>query len=258
MFPLLKYDTSTTGNLADYFDQEELPGFTFSRHGIIVGGLAATVVTLLAVAVYFGTGGRPMDLPSKAPQRSLRTAVEQYSVAPAAPSAATAPVTTSRRTLAAQYSNPRPARPASAPLSIPPVQKESRQALLARLDGERAAREQLQRDQAALADGMRARSQQESSASQKAAGVDTIVPLDTNYPVDVGGSVLSVRIQDNDVTSFDAWVNGLQYRQVPKNKGLNGSRTEETLIYNTGRASLYYVWELSGQLNHCRLRVRQN
>ena len=36
-----------------------------------------------------------------------------------------------------------------------------------------------------------------------------------------------------------------------------GSGTDEALIYNNGRASLYYVWELSGQLNHCRLRVRE-
>lgn len=35
------------------------------------------------------------------------------------------------------------------------------------------------------------------------------------------------------------------------------TRTDETLIYSTGATALYYVWEISGTLNHCLLRVRE-
>ena len=84
-----------------------------------------------------------------------------------------------------------------------------------------------------------------------------MIPLDEFRAVNVGGSWLTVKIHDNDVTSFDVWVNGAFYDDVRKQKGITQSGTDETLIYSNGRASLYYVWELSGQLNHCRLRVRE-
>jgi hypothetical protein len=67
-----------------------------------------------------------------------------------------------------------------------------------------------------------------------------------------------VKIHDNDVTSFDVWAGGQWRREVPKQKGITQSGTDETLIYNTGRARLYYVWEQSGKLNHCLLRVRED
>jgi hypothetical protein len=74
--------------------------------------------------------------------------------------------------------------------------------------------------------------------------------------VNVGGTGVSVKIHDNDVTSFDVWINGQWRREVPKQKGITQSRTDETLIYDSGRARLYYVWEISGRINHCLLRVR--
>jgi hypothetical protein len=76
--------------------------------------------------------------------------------------------------------------------------------------------------------------------------------------VNVGGVGVSVKIHDNDVTSFDVWINGSHSREVPKQKGITQSGTDETLIYNTGRARLFYVWEISGTLNSCRLRVRED
>jgi hypothetical protein len=94
-------------------------------------------------------------------------------------------------------------------------------------------------------------------AQQKAAGRNEIVPLDRDtFIPDVGGLGVTVRIHDNDVTSFDVWINGSWRHQVIKQKGNTGSRTDETLIYQNGRARLYYVWEISGKLNCCLLRVR--
>jgi hypothetical protein len=97
-----------------------------------------------------------------------------------------------------------------------------------------------------------------AAAERKAAGQDAIIPLDRETPVNVGGDIVNVMIHDNDITSFDVWINGFRRREVPKQKGITGSRTDETFIYSSGRARLYYVWEISGKLNHCRLRVRED
>ena len=74
----------------------------------------------------------------------------------------------------------------------------------------------------------------------------------------MNGGGVTVRIHDNDVTSFDVSVNGGFRQEVPKQKGLTHSRTDETLIYRNGHSSLYYVWQISGELNHCLLRVRES
>jgi hypothetical protein len=93
---------------------------------------------------------------------------------------------------------------------------------------------------------------------QKAAGRDTHLPLDQWCTVDVGGQSVSVKIHDNDTTSFELWLNGAHYREVKKQKGITGSRTDETLLYSNGYAALYYVWEISGRIDHCLLRVRDS
>jgi hypothetical protein len=118
---------------------------------------------------------------------------------------------------------------------------------------QRQAAEQ-QRQETSLAQLQEERARQE----EKARGQDTIIPLDQYRVVNVGGVGVSVKVHDNDVTSFDVWINGTPYREVRKQKGITQSGTDETLIYNAGRARLYYVWELSGQLNHCRVRVRED
>jgi hypothetical protein len=111
-----------------------------------------------------------------------------------------------------------------------------------------------QRQQAELARLQQERAKQEEQAH----GQDLITPLDRDVLVDVGGVSVSVKIHDNDVATFDVWINGAWHRAVPKQKGITQSRTDETLIYNAGRAWLYYVWEPSGKLNHCLLRVRHD
>jgi hypothetical protein len=97
-----------------------------------------------------------------------------------------------------------------------------------------------------------------ANLERKAAGHDLIIPLDEDSIVNFGGMSIRVKIHDNDVTTFDVWINGEWHRAVPKQKGISHSGTDETLIYNAGHARLYYVWEISGTLNHCRLRIRED
>jgi hypothetical protein len=111
-----------------------------------------------------------------------------------------------------------------------------------------------QRQQAELARLQEERARQE----QKARGQNVIIPLDQEMIIYVGGMPLRVKIRDNDVTSFDVWINGSHRREVPKQKGITQSRTDETLIYGWGVARLYYVWEPSEKVNHCLLRVRED
>ncbi len=127
-----------------------------------------------------------------------------------------------------------------------------------RLLADQRQREQTARDQAALAERMRAEAEQRTREAQKAAGTDYHVPLNENYYISMPGTGVWVKVHDNDVTSFDTWINGAHYRDVQKEKGITHSGTDETFVYNNGRANLYFVWEISGELNHCLLRVREN
>ena len=129
----------------------------------------------------------------------------------------------------------------------------------AQLERERMVREQAQRADAERAEQVRAEAARQEELKQKAAGRDVIVPLDQDVVIyDIGGATVTVRVHDNDVTSFDVWVNGRHQSEVPKNKGISHSRTDETLIYSNGVGSLFYVWEISGRLNNCLLRVRDD
>jgi hypothetical protein len=126
-----------------------------------------------------------------------------------------------------------------------------RQAQLAeqRRQVEQRQREQTERDRLQA---------ERAELERKAAGQDIIIPLDQDMTINFSGMSVGVKIHENDVTSFDVWINGLRSREVPKKKGITHSGTEETLIYDSGKARLYYVWELSGKLNHCRLRIRED
>ena len=128
----------------------------------------------------------------------------------------------------------------------------------AELAEQRRQAEERQREQAAAQAERDRLMAERARLEQKAAGRDTIIALDQQGIVIVGGNSVSVKIHDNDVTSFDVWIDGSRRRGVRKQKGITQSGTDETLIYAIGRARLYYVWELSGQLNHCRLRVRED
>ena len=131
--------------------------------------------------------------------------------------------------------------------TVPPQQTQ-----LAR---ERTIAEQRQREQIQAENNRRAA--EAAERERKAAGKDIIFPLDQDLVVqNVGGSAVDLRIHEIDVTSFDVRVNGAWRRNVPKHKGISGSGTDETPIYGNGRANLYYVWEISGRLNNCLLRVR--
>jgi hypothetical protein len=98
--------------------------------------------------------------------------------------------------------------------------------------------------------------QRRAREEQKAIGHDHHVPFDNWQTIDVGGESVTLKIHDNDTTSFDVWMNYGVRREVKKEKGITHSGTDETLIYSNGRAALYYVWEISGRINHCLLRVR--
>jgi hypothetical protein len=123
---------------------------------------------------------------------------------------------------------------------------------------QRRQAEEPQREQAAAQADRDRLIAERARLEQKAAGRDVIFALDQQGPVIVGGNSVSVKIHDNDVTSFDVWIDSSRRRAVRKQKGITQSGTDETLIYALGRARLYYVWEISGQLNHCRLRIRED
>jgi hypothetical protein len=125
-----------------------------------------------------------------------------------------------------------------------------------RLAQEQHRREQEQRNQAIIAERIRTQNERQTAERERQTGTDTILPLDQDGYVALGGGWVRVRVHDNDVTSFDVWVNGAFYDDVRKIKGGTGTRTDETPIYSSGVQTLYYVWEISGKVNHCRLRVR--
>lgn len=221
LFPLLKYDSCPPLS-SRISDRDE------SSHGWLPIALGCAAVLILGAIFIFFTWH------NRAPE-----------TAPAA----------IQSTIGGSTVLPRPQPPAtsgSQDFSASQTAQSSRQ----RADNDRLAREQVQRDQAARADGMRAERAREERERQKAAGRDQVVPLNQSVPIDVGGSNVEVRIVDNDTTSIDVWINAVHYRAVPKQKGISHSGADETLLYSNGRASLYYVWEISGELNHCLLRVR--
>lgn len=107
-----------------------------------------------------------------------------------------------------------------------------------------------------MSDRLRNEQRARDEARERAKGTNHIIPLDSYSTVPVGSSTVRVKIHDNDVTSFDVWIDGSWRHEVKKEKGITGSGTDETLIYASGKARLYYVWEISGRLNSCQLRVR--
>ena len=117
---------------------------------------------------------------------------------------------------------------------------------------------QVAKEQIAAANQRREELERQQRKAEKANGTDHRVPLDQDHFVQMSGGGVWVWIHDNDVTSFDVRVNGGFRKDVPKQKGMTHSRTDETLIYSDGHSSLYYVWQISGELNHCLLRVREN
>lgn len=231
LFPLLKYDFPTH-SCYEVSDAHS----AFSRNQAFIILMATLAAATLALIGYFSlrNGSRePGHLPITYPSQSNAGAPLSQ------------PVITGTHGIAPSFTKP----------TQPRVDYSQQQARLAQ---ERSDAERRQREQASLADQVRTNAERRRQEADKAAGTDYHVPLDEDYQVPVGGGWVRVKIHDNDVTSFDAWINGAHYREIQKEKGITHSRTDETFIYSSGRASLYYVWEISGRLNHCMLRVRDN
>jgi hypothetical protein len=137
---------------------------------------------------------------------------------------------------------------------VAPIEQAQSQAASRSAEAQRIL-EQARRDQA-VAEQQRVVREQKLREEQKTAGRNEHVPLDQWQIINVGGEAVPVKIHDNDVTSFDVWIDYGVRRELKKEKGITHSGTDETLIYSNSRASLYYVWEISGRINHCLLRVR--
>jgi hypothetical protein len=246
LFPLLKYHTP----LQFSYQPAESNNEAWHRRSIVVAiCLVAAAATTLMVHL--------LSQSQSSSDRQI-TAIDSISM-PATPShVRRAPVRSAEpiqntisasNTSASSYSNVNP-------VASRPVEQTQSEAAIRLAEAQRIL-EQARRDQAVAAQ-QRAMHEQKRLEQEKAAGTDQHVLLDHWQTVNVGGYSVSVKIHDNDTTSFDAWINSTQYRELKKQKGITGSGTDETFIYGNGRASLYYVWEISGRLDHCLLRVREN
>lgn len=257
LFPLLKHNSAPDDALLEY-----LEGPRQNRSFVGVGLIA---VFLLVAAAAFGWARYldPDPIPQTTPQTSTRSrATTGAFVNTAAPK--TYGLTAPRPRATPRIQTARTAPPVArnplrrgTPPQAQPRPTADVSAHYARLERDRAAREQLQREQAANAERIRQENERREADRIRVAGTDTIVPLDTDSPVNVAGQLVKVKVHDNDVVSIDVWVDGRWFRDLKKQKGITQSGTDETLIFTNGRAALYYVWELSGKLNHCRLRVRE-
>jgi hypothetical protein len=243
LFPLLKY-RSATYNYDETYEEAPPSG---ERRSLVLGCVtAACLVT--ALWVYFGHKFIPDD--QSYPARITETRRPQRTSAPALSSTAIARLQFQRQAPQQLSTNSVVVTPAPQTYELPSTMDTHRSDLAAQ---QREAQER-QRQQAELT-----RLQQERATQEvKARGQNVIIPLDQEMIIYVGGLPLHVKIHDNDVTSFDVWINGASYREVPKQKGISQTGTDETFIYSTGRARLYYVWEPSEKVNHCLLRIRED
>ncbi len=248
LFPLLKHNS--------FWDEESPRRLSSKAKLLIIAGCAVALFGAAASLAFYSLGAsnpetavaweppRPATAPSPSYRRSTRT------VSPSA----NAPANYPRPNL---FALPPPRAQAALPQLPPSVQEVDSEAQRREFERQRLAREQQQREQVANAERTRQAYERQEAERKRAAGTDTPIPLDADYPVNVGGEVVKVKIHDNDIISIDAWINGRWYRNLKKEKGMTHSGTDELPIYRNDRATLYYVWELSGKLNHCLLRVRE-
>jgi hypothetical protein len=245
LFPLLKYHAPLN------FSYQPPESNSESRFRRSIVGMCLLGATAATIVIYLFCQNQT------SPDRRI-TAIDSISM-PATPShVRRAPVRSAQaiqntisasNTSASSYSNVNP-------VAIRPVEQTQSEAAIRLAEAQRIL-EQARRDQAVAAQ-QRAMHEQKRLEQEKAAGKDQHVLLDQWQTVNVGGYSVSVMIHDNDTTSFDVWINYGVRREVKKEKGITHSGTDETLIYTNGRASLYYVWEISGRLDHCLLRVRDD
>jgi hypothetical protein len=246
LFPLLKYHSP----LQFSYEPPDSEGEFRFRRSIVVATCLVGAATATAVIYLYSQSQHSLN-------RSI-TAVDSISTsaAPAhgsrAPFVSTQPI---QNTVYASTTSPG-SNGNVGPVVVQSFEETNTQAAIRLAEAQRI-NEQTRRNQA-VADQERALKQQKLLEQQKAAGRDQHVLLDHWQTVNVGGYGVSVKIHDNDTTSFDVWINGELHRDVRKEKGITHSGMDETLIYSNGRATLYYVWEISGELNHCLLRVRDS
>lgn len=243
LFPLLKYYVPWQ---SDY--QSPVSATERRRQSTIVAlCLVGAAVATLTVYLCFQADGLP--------DRSIKTIGSTSSPAPLNVPNASLPSTETNRNTVTPFAAPRFSGASIRSQEVPAQETAGQSAV--RVTEATRIEEQARRDLAA-AEQQRLLKQQILVEQQKAAGTDQHLLLDHWQTVNVGGYSVSVKIHDNDTTSFDVWINGERRRDVKKEKGISGTRTDETLIYSNGRASLYYVWEISGRLDHCLLRVRED
>lgn len=234
LFPLLKYGVSRP-----FFDQSAAPPSLQVRNRVLAIVISAFVVSAAALALYFALGTETHAFGDA-------TTVEMVAKSPA------------RVTISSPPASGAIVNPATS-AHMPQANDLSRQSQQSRLVQERlnaAHREREQSEAVRLAQD-RADAEQRERERQKATGRTVRIPLDQSTLVsDVGGSNVIVKIHDHDITTIDVWIGYGGPLCLTKQKGITDSGTDETLIYSNGRAHLYYVWEISGKLNHCLLRVR--
>lgn len=253
LFPLLKYQPSVPATDAIY------PGVPIPKTTILVVGLSLAAVALVALLIYFFTGGTIRDF--KSADRSEIDPTRRISSASTSQTSGSLPMV---NIAPSNSSVPHYQQQSGGTFAVPDYSGEAPNQRVdlerARLAQERetAAQRERERTQAAKLAQERVNAQRREVEQRKAAGSDVVIPLDQFTDIHAGGMSVSVNVHDNDVSSFDVWINGSRRRDVKKNKGITQSGTDETLIYSNGRARLYYVWEISGRLNHCLLRVRDD
>jgi hypothetical protein len=243
LFPLLKYHAPLQFSYQHFDSNSE---FRHRPTMVVAISLVAAAAATLVIFFFFSPRQSSSDRRITAIDSTSTSAAPSYSRP--APASTTQPI---QYTISA-------ATPSSYPIAVAdairPVQLSQSEAAIRSAEAQRIL-EQARRDQAVAAQ-QRAMHAQKLLEQEKAAGKDQHVLLDHWQAVNVGGISVSVMIHDNDTTSFDVWINGQCHRDVKKEKGVTGSGTDETFIYANGRATLYYVWEISGRLDHCLLRVR--
>jgi hypothetical protein len=248
LFPLLKYHTAWQFGEQPQSSNSE---FRFRRPIVLAMGVVAAAAATLVIYL-FSQRESPLD--------KRITAIHSPAISATPSRVRRAPVPSTRR-IQNTTSAPNTASFSNAAANPVVVRGEEpdRQAYMRSAESDRIA-EQARREQAEAQlrreHELEAARQQKLLEEQKAAGREEHVPLDEWHIVNVGGESVRVKIRDNDVTSFDVWINYGSRHEVKKEKGISHSQTDETLIYSNGRASLYYVWEISGRINHCLLRVR--
>ncbi|HEV2803675.1 MAG TPA: cell envelope integrity protein TolA [Chthoniobacterales bacterium] len=256
LFPLLKYHTAW-----EFEDQPQSSNSEFRCRRSIVLAMGLVAAAAAIVVIYlFSQRESPLD------QRI--TAIHSPAISATPARVRRAPVPSTRR-IRNTTSAPNTASLSNAAANPVVVRGEEpdRQAYVRSAESNRIA-EQARREQAkaqvrrehqleaARQQRLLEEQKQKLLEEQKAAGRDEHVPLDQWQIVNVGGESVAVKIHDNNISTFDVSINYGSRREVKKEKGISHSQTDETLLYSNGRASLYYVWEISGRINHCLLRVR--